>query len=317
MRALAEGKGSIMSKLSKQYLAEGAFSRRSFVTAAAGLGLGATLLSVAGCSGNGDGGAGSATAGSGAASTGSDSDTIRFGCDISYAPYEWRQDSETEYTLPIDNVPGTYCDGYDIQLMKMIGDKLGKTPVVINMAFNGLITALKEGQVDAICSGMSATDERKQSVDFSNPYLSSGVAIMVPKDSKYANATSLEDFKGANVLGQKGSLPDSVIDQIPDVNHLDPVDSIPDSIARLLQGTVDAVVVDANNKDIYESKYPDYTVIVFEDGKGFDTPGVDPCVAVQKDDPEGILDAINEVIDSLSDDERQDMWNECSERAPE
>ncbi len=302
-------------------------SRRGFI-GIAGLASTAALFALAGCGGSSDSDSGSDVAdttatdadkSAGATSSTDDESVIRFGCEAAYAPYEWKQDKESEYTLPIENMDGAYADGYDIQLMKMIGEALGRTPVVVNISFSGLISALQAGQIDAICAGMSATEERKSSVDFSDPYLKSGVAIMVARDSKYADATSLEDFKGASVLGQKSSLPDSVIDQIPEVNHLDPVDFIPDSIARLLNGTVDAVVVDQNNKNLYEKTYPDFTVIVFEDGKGFDTPGVDPCVAVLKDDPQGILDTINQVIaDNLgSTDQQQELWDACTERAPE
>ena len=300
-------------------------TRRGFI-GAAGFAGAAALFALAGCGSE----AATSTDASSDSSAGDekpasdapadeDSSIIRFGCEAAYAPYEWKQDEENEYTLPIENMDGSYADGYDIQLMKMIGEALGRTPVVVNISFTGLISALQSGQIDAICAGMSATDERKESVDFSSPYLKSGVAIMVARDSKYAGATSLEDFAGASVLGQKSSLPDSVIDQIPDVNHLDPVDFIPDSIARLLNGTVDAVVVDANNKNLYEKTSPDFEVIVFEDGKGFDTPGVDPCVAVVKGDPQGILDAINKVIaDNLGDEaDQQALWDACSERAPE
>ena len=307
----------------------GTLSRRGFI-AAAGIAGAAALLSLSGCGSDetadqttgqtsDDTKADASETPAEGADASADSSIIRFGCEAAYAPYEWKQDNETDYTLPIENMQGTYADGYDIQLMKMIGDALGRTPVVVNISFTGLISALQAGQIDAICAGMSATDERKESVDFSNPYLKSGVAIMVAKDSKYADATSLEDFAGASVLGQKSSLPDSVIDQIPDVNHLDPVDFIPDSIARLLNGTVDAVVVDENNKNLYEKAYPDFTVITFEDGKGFDTPGVDPCVAVLKGDPEGILDTVNQVIaDNLGDvSDQQALWEACSERAPE
>ena len=291
-------------------MATGALSRRGFVKLVGGAAL---MTALAGCSSGSD----EAAEGSAAGSASADENVIRFGCEASYAPYEWKQGTETEYTLPIDNLEGQYADGYDIQLMKKIAEALGKEPVVINIAFTGLIAALQNGQIDAICSGMSATEERKESVDFSDPYLSSGVGIMVAKDSEYADATSLEDFRGASILGQKSSLPDSVVDQIPEVNHLDPVDNIPDSIARLIQGTVDGVVVDENNKNVYEETYPDYVVVTFEDGKGFDTPGVDPCVAVVKGDPEGLLDTVNEVIASMSDEDRQSLWDACAERAPE
>lgn len=295
-------------------------SRRAFLQLAGTAAVAASALALTGCGSNDNAASDNTKTNDAdqqpAASTGDDN-IIRFGCEAAYAPYEWKTSTETEYTLPIENLDGTYADGYDVQLMKAVAEKLGRTPVVVNMSFLGLIAALNNGQIDAICSGMSATEERKESVDFSDPYLHSGVAIMVAKDSEWANATSLEDFSGASVLGQKSSLPDSVIDQIPGVVHLDPVDFIPESISRLLQGTVDAVVVDANNKEIYEKLYPDFTVVVFEEGKGFDTPGVDPCIAVAKGDPQGILAAANEVIADLTEDKQQELWLECSERAPE
>lgn len=288
-------------------------SRRSFIHIMGGAAFAGALLGLSGCGGTGTkSSSGSSSSDSKAGGDG----TIRFGCDASYAPYEWKQDSESEYTLPIENISG-YVDGYDIQLMKTVGKKLGKTPVVVNVSFTGLIAALQNGEIDAICSGMSATDERKQSVDFSHAYLTSGVGVLVAKDSKYASATSLKDLSGASIIGSKSSLPDSVIDQIPNVKHVDPVDSVPDTIARVIQGTVDGAAVDANNKDIYEKQYPNFVVLTFEDGKGFDTPGVDPAIAVKKGDPEGILSGINEAIDSLSEDDRKKLWDECSERAPQ
>ena len=292
-------------------------TRRGFVELAGGVAAAGGMLALAGCSSTSSSSSSDSAATTESASTSGDDSTIRFGCEAAYAPYEWKQDDSNDYTLPISNLDGAYTDGYDIQLMKMIAKEMDREPVVVNISFQGLIAALQNGEIDAICSGMSATDERKESVDFSDPYLHSGVGIMVKKDSDYADATSLDDFAGASMVAQKSSLPDQVIDQVPDVVHLDPVDSIPDALARLEAGTVDAVTVDANNKDLYEKTYTDCVVIVFDDGKGFDTPGVDPAVAVQKGDPEGLLDSINKVIDGLSDDDRQKLWDECSERAPE
>lgn len=291
-------------------------SRRAFLEMAGVLGMGASVLALAGCGGAGAAQTGTAAT-SAAASASASGSPLRIGMDAAYVPYGWKQSNETENTLPLANAAGQYVDGFDIQLMKKVCEKLGREPEVYAISFNGLISALDGDQIDVIASGMSATDERKQSVDFSDPYLKSGVAMMVKKDSKYANATQLSDFTGASVLGQKSSLPDMVVDQIPGVNHLDPVDSIPDQIARLTQGTVDAIVVDENNKNIYEKLYPDFKVIVFDDGKGFDTPGVDPAIAVKKGDPEGILTAANEVIASMTDDDRQKLWDDCSERAPQ
>lgn len=246
----------------------------------------------------------------------SDTSTIRFGCEAAFAPYEWRQDNETEYTLPVDNAPGTYVDGFDIQLMKLIAEGMDRDPVVIDMSFDGLIAALNAGQFDAVIAGISATEERKKAVDFSHPYLKSDIGILVKRDSPFAGAQSLEDLSGASLIAQRGSIQDDAIDQVPGVNHMDPANSVPDAITRLMQGTVDGVAIDLLNSNIYEAQYPDYMVIRFESGKGFaENPGA--SVAVAKGDPRGILDAINAVIDSLSDNERQQMWDDATSRVPE
>ena len=247
---------------------------------------------------------------------GSAATTIRFGCEAAFAPYEWRQDNETEWTLPVDNAPGTYVDGYDIQLMKRIAEGMGREPVVIDMSFDGLIAALNAGQFDALIAGMSATPERAESVDFSHPYQKSDVGIFVSADSPYAGATELADLSGASVIAQRGSIQDAAIDDIPGVNHMNPANSVPDAMTRLMQGTVDGVAIDEINANIYEAQYPGYVCIRFEEGRGF-APNPGASVAVAKGDPEGILDAINQVIDSISEEERQQMWDEASARVPE
>lgn len=290
-------------------------SRRGFVSIA-GLASCLAALSQAGCAD-----ALFSTELQGAESTDDSSDTseatqIRFGCEAAFAPYEWRQDEQTDYTLPIENAPGTYVDGFDIQLMKLIAEGMGREPVVYDISFDGLITALNDGQFDAVIAGISATEERQKSVDFSHPYLKSDIGILMRRDSPFASAESLDDLAGASIIGQKGSIQDAAIDQIPDVNHMNPANSVPDAITRLMQGTVDGVTIDLLNSNIYEEQYPDYMVLRFESGKGFaENPGA--SVAVAKGDPNHILDAINEVIDGLSDEERQQMWDEASSRIPE
>ncbi|MBM6755736.1 transporter substrate-binding domain-containing protein [Collinsella tanakaei] len=307
--------------MSSSYRTQGgtgpALSRRRFV-GLAGLTAGLAALTQTGCAEAlfSTELAGAAGASADGASDADDATTIRFGCEAAFAPYEWRQDDETDYTLPIDNAPGTYVDGFDIQLMKLIAEHMDREPVVIDMSFDGLIAALNAGQFDAVIAGISATEERKQAVDFSHPYLKSDIGILMSRSSQYADAESLEDLSGASIIAQKGSIQDAAIDQIPGVHHMDPANSVPDAITRLMQGTLDGVAIDLLNSNIYEEQYPDYTVVRFASGKGFaENPGA--SVAVAKGDPRGILDAINEVIDSLSDEERQQIWDDASDRIPE
>ena len=70
---------------------------------------------------------------------------------------------------------------------------------------------------------MSATPEREESVGFSNPYFIGYFGLFVKEGSPYQNATKLSDFSGATVLGQKDTMLDTVIDEIPGVVHKNPV----------------------------------------------------------------------------------------------
>ena len=108
---------------------------------------------------------------------------------------------------------------------------------------DGLIDALNQGQIDAIIAGMMDTAERRESINFSDPYKETIYSMMVLAGSPYENATSIQDFSGAAVLGQQGTALDDVIDQIEGVEHLSPVGSVPDMISRLQQGTCDAIVI--------------------------------------------------------------------------
>ena len=79
--------------------------------------------------------------------------------------------------------------------------------------------------------GMADTETRKEAINFSTPYHESIYALMVNAGTPYENATSIQDFSGASVLGQRDTMLDVVIDQIEGVNHLTAVTSVPDRCA--------------------------------------------------------------------------------------
>ena len=144
-------------------------------------------------------------------------DKIRIGMEAAYAPYNWQVSEASEYTIPIDNVQGAYADGYDVQIAKIVCKALGGEPVAVKQSFSGLIDSLNNGQIDLIIAGMSATPEREESVGFSDPYFIGYFGLFVKEGSPYQNATKLSVFSGATVLGQKDTMLDTVIDEIPGV----------------------------------------------------------------------------------------------------
>ena len=146
--------------------------------------------------------------------TTNESNEFRVGMECAYAPNNWQESEATDSNVPVENVAGTYAEGYDVQIAKAIAEGLGKELVIVKLSWDGLIDALNQGQIDAIIAGMMDTAERRESINFSEPYRETTYGLMVLADSPYLNATSIQDFSGAAVLGQQGTALDDVIEQI-------------------------------------------------------------------------------------------------------
>src|SRR5947207_13824999 len=81
--------------------------------------------------------------------------------------------------------------GVSVDLARELGKFLGKEVQIQNTPFDGLIPALKTGKIDLIISSMTATPERAQSIDFSDPYLKTGLCLLVGRNS---NIQSIQDL---------------------------------------------------------------------------------------------------------------------------
>lgn len=304
--------------------ASGSFSRRDFLRASGITALtvgGMTVLTACGpAAQSSDASANSSTASTSSDSSSSDSlkpgdgKTLRVGMEAAYAPYNWQESSASDTTIPIENVSGAYADGYDVQVAKKIADALGMEPVAVKMEFGSLVDSLVNGQIDIICAGMSVTDERAQSADFSDSYIDDEVIMVVKQDSPYANATKLSDFSGASVLGQKDTFYDDLIDQIPNVNHLTPVDSVPNQLSQLDQGTCDAITYNTENTNGFLRANPDLVAIQFEKGKGFKET-VPANVGLAKGQKK-VLAKINKALAAVDQDTRTKMFDAAVERQP-
>ena len=168
-------------------------------------------------------------------------DTLRVGMECNYAPYNWTQAEEGEYAVPL--AAGGYADGYDVRIARRIADALGMDLEIVKIEWDGLTMALMSGKIDAIIAGMSPTEERKLTIDFTDPYYESDLVMVVRKDGAYAEATSLADFAGARITGQLNTFHYTVIDQIPDVKKQTAMETFPAMIVALRSGVIDGYVV--------------------------------------------------------------------------
>ncbi|MEE1334759.1 MAG: transporter substrate-binding domain-containing protein [Erysipelotrichaceae bacterium] len=260
-------------------------------------------------------GCGSGSAAAASASASADANTLRVGMECNYAPYNWTTTEKTDTSQQITSVD--YCDGYDVMMAEKLAEKTNKQVKIVKLDWDNLILSLQNNQIDAIIAGMTDTEEREQEVAFTTPYYVSTEVIIVEKDSYLANATSLEDFSGKKVIGQLNTLYDTIIDQIPNVQHQPGAETFPAAIQALQSGAVDAVTSELPvAKGVVEAN-PDLTYITFEDGKGFTGADKDASVsvAVRKDDKD-LLDSLQSALDTISDDEREQMMETAVKNQP-
>ncbi len=240
---------------------------------------------------------------------------LRVGMECAYAPNNWQESEASDTNVPIENVPGAYAEGYDVQWARIIADYLGLELVIVKMDWDGLIPALNEGQIDAIVAGMMDTASRREAINFSTPYHATEYGMMVNAGSPFEGAKTIQDFKSASVLGQKDTALDTVIDQINGVEHLTAVSSIPDMVARLQQGACDAIVVNVENAPAYMAANPSFVLITFAEGDGFELPAKGSCVGIRYDDKD-LVALVNEALAGVDQAQRDEMWNTAAEKAP-
>jgi ABC-type amino acid transport substrate-binding protein len=238
------------------------------------------------------------------------------GSDCAYAPHSWIQSDDSNGAIALDDGSG-YVGGYDTQVAQMLADEYDWDVKFVKVDFDGLIPALTAGTIDCIIDGMGVTDERKQSVDFSDYYWTSDQGMVVLATSKYASATSLEDFSGAKIAAQTGSIWESMVEQIPGVDQQNSMADENTIIVAIQSGVIDGTIMGETEAKSAIMSNPDLAWVSFEDGKGFtvDEAECSAGIAVRKGDTE-LLDKINTVVDTLTHDEQQEMMQKAFDEQP-
>lgn len=212
---------------------------------------------------------------------------IVVGSETAYAPFEF-----------VDDKTGDYI-GFDMDIIKAIGEAMGVEVEIRSMEFTALIPALQNGQIDCAISAMSITEERKQSVDFTEPYYDSGLIIAVAKDTE--GISSLEDLQGKKIGAQIGT---TGADACLSVKEKDPAtevktyDHVGEAFMELQKGGVVAVVNDFPVTDYYiKTEASDTVKMVGEIFLAEDHYGI----PVQKGDTE-TLNLLNEGLAKIKSD---------------
>lgn len=176
-----------------------------------------------------------------------------FGTNAEFPPFEYVGD---------DGEP----DGFDVALIKAVGEKLGREVQVENMEFDSLVSSIGN-RIDGAIAGMTVTEERKAEVDFSDPYYEAVQYVIVTADSQIATADDLKNKTIGCQLGTTGMFLAEDIEGVTAQTYNRAVDAVND----LVNGRVDAVIIDKNPAEVFNTKFEGKVKIMDGANFGFET----------------------------------------------
>lgn len=183
-------------------------------------------------------------------------------------------------------------DGFDVALIKAIGEKLGVSVEVENMEFDSLVSSIGN-KIDVAIAGMTVTDERKKSVDFSDSYYDAVQYVIVPEGSEIA---TFDDLAGKAIGVQLGTTGDFIASDDVDGASVSQYNKAVDAVNDLINGRVDCVIIDKNPALVFEAKFAGQVKAI--DGAQFDFEVENYAIALPKGDT-ALADQINQALDEL------------------
>ena len=192
---------------------------------------------------------------------------------------------------PYEYHDGDKIVGIDMDIADAIAKKLGLEVQIEDIAFDSVILEVTSGKADIGLAGISATDERKQSVDFSDTYTTSKQLIIVKDDSPIKGS---KDLEGKTVGVQTGTTGDILASDIKDVKP-EIYDKGMDAVQALSQGKVDAVIIDSEVAKKFVEETSGLKVLdeAFADENY--------AIAIKKGNKE-LLDSVNKALSELKSD---------------
>lgn len=252
--------------------------RSRLLTLMAALMLVAAMAFAVGCGGDDN----SSDSGSSSDSVSSElitAGTLTVGSDIPFPPFEFGK-------------PPNY-DGFDIDMVNEIANRLELTPKYEDTSFDTIFTDVAQGKFDMVASASTITPEREQTVNFSSPYYEAEQALLVPPGS---DIQSVEDLDGLTIGAQDGTTGEAYANDETNAGSVRGFPNGPAAIAALQNGQVEATIIDQPvAQDAVDKGQSDFEVATtIPTGELYG-------LAFSKKTP-ALLDAVNGALKEMKDD---------------
>ncbi|TYB31186.1 MAG: transporter substrate-binding domain-containing protein [Candidatus Mcinerneyibacterium aminivorans] len=220
-------------------------------------------------------------------------EVLRVGTNAEYPPFEFTENNEFK--------------GIDMDLAKVLGEKLNMEVKIHDMDFDSLIPALNAKKIDIAMAAMTVTEDRKEQVDFSIPYYSVDQAIIAPEDSNI-EINEEDDLTEYTIGAQNGTTGQIYIDKNfidKDKMNKKQLNKYPtniEAITDMLNGNLDLVIIDSSAAKGYKKMKPIKTIYTIKTGENY-------AIALRQDSQlkEKINTALKEILKS-------DQWTDILNR---
>lgn len=198
--------------------------------------------------------------------------------------------------------PYTYHDesnalvGYDVEIGLAIAEHLGVEARFAETGWDAILAGVKDGRFDIACNGVSYTEERAESYNFSTPYLYTPSVLVVRNDNE--EIRTVDDLQGKKTANTISSIYAGIAEEYGAT--VIGVDTLADTIQLVIQGRADATINAAVSIEDYLGEHPDAPIVIVQRLDG-DT-NVFP---VRKDgSTDTLLAAVNEALQAMREDGR-------------
>ena len=198
---------------------------------------------------------------------------------------------------PFEYRDGDNIVGFDIDLINEIAKIMKQDIEVVDMAFDGLLPALQSKKIDIIIAGMTADEERKKFVNFTDPYYNTKQSILVYNDNTTIN--SFDDLDGKNVGVVLGFTGDLIVSEMSNVNA-QKYGATSEAILALKSQKVDAVVLDYEPAKQYSAQNKELKLVLA------DSQDEEYAIAIRKEDTE-LLKKVNDALNTIKENGTYDM----------
>lgn len=249
--------------------------------------------------------------------------TFTIGMEANYNPFNWTETSYSEgNNYEIQGLSGQFAAGYDVQIAMYICEQNNWDLRIEKMSWDALIPALSTGTIDAVLAGMSDTPERRQSIDFTDPYYESQLVLIARKDDQdfQDDFDVVNNIAGKRLVTQLATVEDTIAMDWADqygASYANGTTDYPSSFLQVQQNLADAVICEWPVAQSMMDAYPALKMVTFDNSILDESirDQLSVSIGIQKGDPQGILDPINATLATLDADRRNEIMGAAIERS--